>query len=96
MGNQQVYGLSGNGFAVLGSGSACFVPAAGQGETISYGAPDAFLALQETLQRWEDASRPGARALRLRLTPKAQPAPAVSVGRVYEREYHYLHVWQAQ
>lgn len=96
VGNQQAYGLSGNGFAVLGTGSACFVPATGQGETIVYGAPDAFMALQETIHSWERASRPGARALRLRLIPKSTETPSVSTGRVYEREYHYLHVWQTQ
>jgi hypothetical protein len=47
--NQQEYGIaSGNGIALLQSGSACFVSFDKHGEVFSFGAPDAYLAFQRS------------------------------------------------
>ena len=94
--NQQIYGLNSNGFAVVGLASACFAPFNGVGETITYGAPDAFMMLQGLMDDWEAAGKPSSSMLRLRLVPKDMDPPAINIGRLYEREHHYLHVWQAQ
>ncbi len=94
--NQQLYGLTSSGFAVVGLASACFVPFSGVGESITYGAPDSFLVLQRLLDDWVADGKPSSSALRLRLVPKDMDMPVVNTGRLFEREHHYLHVWQAQ
>jgi protein-L-isoaspartate(D-aspartate) O-methyltransferase len=93
---QQAYGLSGHGFALIGPGSACFVPYQGQGETRGFGGADAFMALQDCIQSWDAQGRPGSKALRLRLIPRDQAVPAVSAGKLYTRHDHYLHAWLAK
>lgn len=72
---QQVFGLTGQGFAVLSRGSACFVPLNGGGTTLTLGAAAADLALQDAITTWERDGRPGAEQLRLRLSPLASSAP---------------------
>lgn len=91
----QAYGLEGQGFALIGPGSACFVPFHKQGQALSFGAPDAFMAVGEALRRWHAAGRPGAEALRLRLSPLAAGPPQIETGVIYPRQEHYLHLWQA-
>jgi protein-L-isoaspartate(D-aspartate) O-methyltransferase len=91
--NQQAYGINGHGFALIQSGSACFVPFHAHGEARCFGAPDAFLAVQDALLNWHAAGRPDWRALRLRLYPRAQPAPAIGEGRLYTRQDHIIHAW---
>lgn len=93
--DQQVYGLSGHGFALMAQGSACFVPYQGQGESHCFGGADAFLALQDSMEAWDAQGRPGSRKLRLRLIPKIGAVPAVAEGKIYPRHDHYLHVWFA-
>ncbi len=93
--NQQVYGIDGHGFALMRAGSACFVPFHAHGEARSFGAPDAFMAVQDVLLAWDAAGRPGWQALRLRLYPKPGPVSPVSEGLVYNRQDHDVHVWQA-
>ncbi len=92
--DQQVYGLSGHGFALIAQGSACFVPYQGQGETHYFGGADAFLGLQDSLEAWEAEGRPGSHRLRLRLIAKNSPTPAE--GKIYARHDHDLHVWLSQ
>jgi protein-L-isoaspartate(D-aspartate) O-methyltransferase len=94
--DQQVYGLSGHGFALIAQGSACFVPYQGQGEAHCFGGADAFLVLQDCLQAWDTLGRPGSRRLRLRLIPKNGAPPAAVEGKIYPRQDHYLHAWFAQ
>ena len=91
--NQQAYGLTGHGFALLRPGSACFVPFHAHGETRCFGAADAFMAVQSALDAWVAAGRPTAAALRLRLIPKEHGAPPISAGQLYTRRDHYLHAW---
>jgi protein-L-isoaspartate(D-aspartate) O-methyltransferase len=93
--NQQAYGLSGTGFALVGAGSACFASYGAYGEVSVFGSPDSFMVMQSVLNAWDAAGRPGAKALRLRLIPRAMDRPQISSGQIFEREYHYLHVWQA-
>ncbi len=90
---QQAYGIQGQGFALIGPGSAVFVPYQGQGETHSFGGADAFIALQDCVQHWDGQGRPGSKNLRVRLIPKDQPEPAIANGKLYHRHEHYLHAW---
>jgi protein-L-isoaspartate(D-aspartate) O-methyltransferase len=92
--DQQAYGLTGHGFALLSGGSACFVPFHGHGEAQCFGAPDAYLAVQACLRQWHAVRRPGAAELRLRLIPRDQEPPRPYLGQVYTRQAHYLHAWQ--
>lgn len=93
--NQQAYGLEGNGFGLIGPGSACFASYGGKGEVGCFGSADAFMALEEVLDRWNQAGRPGSDRLRLQLFPKGaalSPAPRPN-GRIYARQYHDIQVW---
>lgn len=92
-GNQQAYGITGHGFALIRPGSACFVPLEGHGEALTFGSPDAFMALQESIRAWDKAGRPGSRHLRLRLFPRSQPPPTIRAGQLYDRNDFYLHAW---
>jgi protein-L-isoaspartate(D-aspartate) O-methyltransferase len=94
--DQQIYGLSGHGFALVEHGSACFVPYQGQGVVHGFGGSDAFLALQECLTSWDQAGRPGSRSLRLRLMRRSQPVSPATEGRLYIRQDHNLHAWLAR
>ncbi len=93
--NQQPYGLEGSGFALITSGSACFIPYKDTGTVHTFGGADAFLALQDSLDAWEKAGRPGSADLRLQLLEKdtTQPQTEKSLSRLYERQYHNLLVW---
>ncbi len=93
--NQQAYGLEGSGFAIITSGSACFVPYNGNGVAHSFGGADAFLMLQDALNAWDKSGRPGSANLRLQLLPKrsAQPIDLKPLSRLYTRQYHDLSVW---
>jgi hypothetical protein len=93
---QQAYGLSGQGFALIANGSACFVPYQGQGETRGFGGADAFMALEDCLQAWDEQGRPGSKSLRLRLIPHSHATPLVNEGKLYHRHDHDLHVWLAR
>jgi hypothetical protein len=92
---EQAYGIEGQGFSIIAPGSACFVPFHAQGKAHNFGAPDAFMTIGMAIKAWDDAGRPGAEALRLRLYPRTDKPPKVSTGQVYVREEHYLHAWQA-
>lgn len=91
--NQQAYGIAGHGFALIQSGSACFVPLEGHGEVRTFGGADAFMSLQESMRRWHDLGRPGSRNLRLRLLTYERPLPTITSGKLYHRSDHYLQSW---
>lgn len=93
--NQQVYGIDGHGFALIRAGSACFVPFHAHGEARSFGAPDAFMAVQDALLGWDAAGRPGWQSLRLRLYPKSADRPSDQHNLMYDRQDHFIHVWMA-
>lgn len=93
LGERKVYGLEGNGIALLGPGSAAFIPYDAQGYTHVYAGSDAFLALQTCADDWNIHERPGLRQLRLRLIPKSFGFPTISHGKIYIRRDNYLHVW---
>lgn len=88
------FGIEGKGFAFFSPGSACFVPYLGLGLTHCFAGADAFLTVEEHLHDWNQAERPGIDCLRLRLIPKEQGKPEITIGKIYERRDHYLHVWQ--
>ncbi|MBC7811498.1 MAG: methyltransferase domain-containing protein [Burkholderiales bacterium] len=91
---QQAYGMDGQGFALIGKGSACFVPYEGAGNTFCFGGADAFVALQEYVSAWDAAGRPNSERLRLLLTPKDLPHQAASMnGKAYPRHEHILYAW---
>lgn len=96
MDNQKAYGIDGEGFAILAAGSACFVPYFGLGNTHCFAGADAFLTVEEQMDAWDAAGRPGIDRLRLRLHPRIGTRPKITEGKLYERRNHILHVWLAQ
>jgi protein-L-isoaspartate(D-aspartate) O-methyltransferase len=92
-GSHQAYGIDGHGFALIGPGSACFVPYQGHGEAHCFASADGYFALRDVVHAWDKAGRPGRDRLRLRLIPMTQPPPAVRSGKLYLRSDHYLHAW---
>ncbi|MEQ8674498.1 MAG: methyltransferase domain-containing protein [Aggregatilineales bacterium] len=92
-GDQQAYGMGGEGFALFTAGSACFVPYFGLGGTHCFAGADAFLMVEELVNNWQEQGRPGIDRLRLRLIPRGETRPEISTGKLYERKEHYLHVW---
>lgn len=89
----QAYGIEGHGFALIRSGSACFVPYQGHGEAHIFAGVDAYFALRDAAAAWDQLGRPGRDKLRLRLTPVSQQMPALRTGKLYFRSGHYLHAW---
>jgi protein-L-isoaspartate(D-aspartate) O-methyltransferase len=94
VGNRAAYGVDGSGFAYFTPASAVFVPYLGLGYTYCFAGADAFLAVEDALNQWQDAGRPAIDMLRLRLVPRDHGRPQITSGKVYERRDHYLHVWQ--
>ncbi|MCU0512205.1 MAG: hypothetical protein MUE40_06510 [Anaerolineae bacterium] len=92
---QQAYGMDGRGLALITRGSATFAPYHTRGTTHCYGGAEAFLTMQELLDRWNAAQRPDMRALRLRLIPLAEAPARVDQGKLYRRRDHVLHAWLA-
>jgi protein-L-isoaspartate(D-aspartate) O-methyltransferase len=94
---QQVFGLTGHGFAILSRGSATFVPLGGGGTSVTLGAASADLALQDAIAAWERAGKPGVEQLRLRLTPLISAAPRPADGQaaaiVSPRIDHAVEAW---
>lgn len=91
--NQQAYGLEGSGFALIGPGSACFVPFQGDGAAHCFGSADAFMTMRAELEAWDAAGRPGSRHLRMRLLPKQTAHALPPGGKLYSRLYHDLVMW---
>jgi protein-L-isoaspartate(D-aspartate) O-methyltransferase len=97
--NQQAYGMEGGGFALVGPGSACFVPYAEHGVVHCFAGSDAFMALQGVVDEWGQAGYPRIDKLRLRLTRRKRKTtePVVQPnGKVYTRKEHFLYVWLEQ
>lgn len=93
--NQTLYGLEGYGFALITSGSACFVPYHENGAAHCFGSADAFLMLSDIVEAWQAAGRPGTSNLRLQLLPKqsAKPIGERSNTHLYPRQYNNLLAW---
>ena len=92
---QKAYGIEDKGFGVFTPGSAVFVPYDGMGYAHCFAGSDAFISLESSLDNWNDAGRPGMKALRLRIIPKQNNIkPSITHGKLYERRHNYLHVWQ--
>lgn len=90
-------GMVGPGFALVGHGTACFVPYEGEGLAHTYGAADAFITLQNMLDDWHEAGRPNARQMRVMLTAHNAPEPdafiRAGLKRQERRDDHDLFVW---
>jgi protein-L-isoaspartate(D-aspartate) O-methyltransferase len=91
---QAAYGIESDGFALLTQGSATFAPYNGEGKAHCFGSADAYIALLDSLRRWEAARRPSIDRLRLRLYPPGGTPPQTE-GVVYTRGDHLLHLWLA-
>jgi protein-L-isoaspartate(D-aspartate) O-methyltransferase len=93
--NQQAYGMDGSGFALITSGSACFVPYREKGAVHTFGGADAFFTMQGTLDAWEKAGRPGGNNLRVQLLEKGSVQSLTSKpnSRLYSRQYHDILTW---
>lgn len=92
-GNQQAYGLEGNGIAVFAPASAVFMPFKDRGRVEVFAGTDAYLFAQAKVDEWVAVGRPGSGELRLRLIPIEQGEPQIKRGKLYTRKNHYLHVW---
>lgn len=90
---ERSYGLEGSGFALIGPGSACFVPFIREGSVYSFAGADAFMALYDLVQSWNTAGRPLFKGLQVRLVPLKRNPPGVKTGKLYIRDQHYLHIW---
>jgi protein-L-isoaspartate(D-aspartate) O-methyltransferase len=93
--NQQAYGLEGSGFALISSGSACFVAYHEKGAVHTFGSADSFLALQDAVDAWDKEGRPGSSQLRLQLIPHSTTPPVSSkpLSHLYSRQWHDMLVW---
>jgi protein-L-isoaspartate(D-aspartate) O-methyltransferase len=91
--DQQPYGIDSVGFALLAQGSACFVPVTREGEARCFAGSDAFIAIQDALEAWDRAGRPGRDRLRLRLIPIGQALDDSPRGKLLVRRDHALQVW---
>jgi len=87
------YGMDGEGFALLTPASACFVPYYGAGTTHTFAGADAFLDVEQFLNDWQAAGRPGVDKLNLHLIPMRHGVPVDIPGKIYPRRNHFLHVW---
>ncbi len=88
------YGITvGSGFALIGGGSACFVTVGDGSKAFSFGGADALMAIEDTLEAWQQAGKPQQDRLRLRLVPKTDEQFRVKRGSVYSRRDHYLLAW---
>ncbi len=96
-GDQQAYGINGEGFALICPGSAVFIPYYGSGRVHGFAGADAMLEIEEHLHNWNNAGRPGLDRLRLRFVAKEsgrpEPVANVQTQQVYGRRDHYLQVW---
>ncbi len=94
--DQQAYGIRGSGFALIAPGSACFVPAQGDGEIYSFGSSDALIALQTIIPQWEAAGKPRSALLRIRaaaIDRASAGLPPTALGRRFSRRDHVFDVW---
>lgn len=91
--DQKPYGIEGQGFALIGRGSAVFAPLGRGGAVRCFAGSDVFMLLHNLLAEWDAAGRPGVNHLRLRLTPLRAGVPAPSSGKQFERQEHVLQAW---
>jgi protein-L-isoaspartate(D-aspartate) O-methyltransferase len=89
----KAYGMEGEGFALLSAASAAFVPYYGMGMVHCFASSDTFIEIEKQLSAWQSLGRPTISQLRLRLIPKDQPLSQITMGKLYPRRHHYLHVW---
>lgn len=94
--DMQAYGISGRGIGILMPGSAVFAPYEERGVAHVFGGSEALMLLQSLLSKWMAQGRPTMKQLRLRLYPRNGVPPEITTGILYERKYHWLHVWQAE
>lgn len=92
-GNQQAYGLEGNGIAIFAPASAVFMPYKERGRVEVYAGIDAYLFAQTKVDEWVALNRPSSHELCLRLIPMEHGVPQIEHGKLYKRKDHYLHVW---
>lgn len=92
---EQAYGLHGSGIALLGRGSACFLPTHDGGRAVVFGGSDAVVEVEARVMAWLAAGRPDAERLRLRVSPvtAAGGHPPAMLGRHFIRRDHALDTW---
>ncbi len=93
MDDVRAFGIEGNGFALIASASACFVPYQGQGKVYTFAGADAYLALQDSFAAWEADGFVMADRMRVQMHPTHE-VPFATRGRIYHRPHHDLRVWQ--
>ncbi len=95
--DQKAYGLHGEGFALFTPASACFVPYYGLGNVHNFAGSDAYMLVEDYLTSWRAIGRPSIDQLRLRFIPKTTPKtldkPEITIGKLFERRDHHLHIW---
>ncbi|MDX2163689.1 MAG: hypothetical protein SF162_20400 [bacterium] len=87
------FGIKGAGFALLMSGSACFISFTEGGGAHCFGSADAFLTAQDFLNQWRTGGEPGIEGLRMRLLPPGERFTPPRQGKLFPRRHHTLHAW---
>jgi len=90
---QKTYDIEGRGIGLFARSSAGLAGYAEKGLVHCFAGSDAFLEMQNMLDRWVALGEPTIEHLRLKLIPKAQGKPEIERGKLYERHEHYLHAW---
>ncbi|MEM6527963.1 MAG: methyltransferase domain-containing protein [Chloroflexota bacterium] len=92
VGDKNVYGLEGSGFALIAQSSAAFTGADLLGNTNCFAGVDAFLEIDSGYSKWVSAGSPHTDRIRLQLRPKQEPFDHNN-GLLLGRRYHNLHIW---
>lgn len=90
---RKMYNLEGRGIGLFTRSSAALAGYHEKGGVHCYAGSDAFLEMQNVLDRWCALGEPMVENLRLKLIPKELGEPDIEQGKLYERHEHYLHVW---
>lgn len=93
---QIAYGLTGIGWGILSSTTACLVPFGDQRVVHIYGGVDSYLEMVRLSQAWSECGQPGLERAHLVITPAGRPAfqpPDGAVQRVFARPAHTYTLW---
>jgi hypothetical protein len=93
---QIAYGLTGIGWGILSSTTACLVPFGDQRVVHIYGGVDSYLEMVRLSQAWGECGQPGLERAHLVITPAGRSAfrpPEGAVQRVFARPAHTYTLW---
>jgi len=93
---QIAYGLTGIGWGILSSTTACLVPFGDQRVVHIYGGVDSYLELVRLSQEWGESGQPGLERAHLVITPAGRPPfqpPEGAVQRLFSRSAFTYCLW---